>query len=139
MHWKNRKKFKKLISFFEKRFQMASSDFKWVPKHPPDLKTSFGSPHAPYEYIRKNFHKIDFWASKCIFQARGPSKIEKTHFQSRFRGFNFVNHFISWLTTLQGESIWPNEKFCRADFWLYNYFFKIVIFCSHILKNVTKS
>ena len=33
--------------FFEKCFHMASNHSKWVPKHPQDPKTSFGSPHAP--------------------------------------------------------------------------------------------
>ena len=52
------------ISFFEKCFQMASSDSKWVPKYPLDPKTSFGSPHAPYGHIQNIFTKLSPFVSR---------------------------------------------------------------------------
>ena len=127
---KSNTKLKKSFTFALKKseknqkFHFSKNASRWLLVTP---NGSLSTPRAPKHLLEapmhpmgtsKKFHKFDFWAWKCIFQARGPPELEKTHFQSRFRWFNFINHLISWLTTLQGESIWPNEKFCRADFWL---------------------
>jgi len=62
--------------FFEECFHMAPNDSKWV-QAPPDPKTSFGSPHAPYGHI-KNFTKSIFGLENAFL-----SKIQRTIFFPR--------------------------------------------------------
>ena len=47
---------------------MASSDSKWVPKYPPDPKTTFESPYAPYGHIKHFFTKSMFGLENAIFK-----------------------------------------------------------------------
>ena len=60
---------------------MASSDSKWVPKHPPGPKTSFGSPHAPYGHIKKILTKSIFGLENGFFKLQGPRGLKKHIFE----------------------------------------------------------
>ena len=63
---------------------MASSDSKWVPKHPPDLKTSFGIPHATYWYIKKVFTKSIFELENAFFNLEPLQSLKKRIFSRSF-------------------------------------------------------
>ena len=82
--------------FFEKCFQMASNDSKWVPKHPPDPKTSFGSPHASYG--PKKIEKNRFWDLKFHFSSFKALRAWKNAFLSKiqrtklFSRLYFITH-----------------------------------------------
>ena len=76
--------FKLFFSICFKCVQMASSDSKWVPKHPPDLKTSFGSPHAPYGYIKKFFTKSIFELENAFFKLEPLQSFKKRIFSRSF-------------------------------------------------------
>ena len=60
---------------------MASNDSKWVPKHPPDPKTSFGSPHALYGLIKKVFTKSIFGLEIGFFMLQSPQSLKKHIFE----------------------------------------------------------
>ena len=76
--------FKLFFSICFKCFHMASSDSKWVPKHPPDPKTSFGSPHAPYGHMKKIFTKSIFGLENAFFKLDALQGLKKCIFS---RGF----------------------------------------------------
>ena len=99
----------------------------------------FWKPPHPLGTHQKNFQKIDFWTWNWIFQAWGSFELEKTWFWAIFRFQNFFTNFVSWFTTLESESVWLNEKICRADFGLNNYFLKKVILTICMLKKRSKS
>ena len=63
---------------------MASNDSKRVPKHPPNLKTSFGSPHAPYGHIKKIFTKSIFGLENAFLKLEALQSFKKCIFN---RGF----------------------------------------------------
>ena len=127
------------------KFHFSKNASRWLLMTPneflstPGPQNIFWKPPCTLRTHQKIFDKIDFWAWKCIFQVSRPSELEKTHFWAKFKGQNFFTNFVSWPTTPEGASIGPNEKICRADFWLSTYFLKNFIFCILMLKKLAKS
>ena len=76
--------FKLFFSICFKCVQMASSDSKWVPNHSPDLKTFFGSPHAPYGYIKIFFTKSIFELENAFFKLERLQRFKKRIFNRSF-------------------------------------------------------
>ena len=72
--------FELFFSIFVKCFQIASNTSKWVPKHPPDPKASFRSPHAPYGHTKKFLRKSILGLAILFFKLQGHQSLKKTHF-----------------------------------------------------------
>ena len=123
--------------FFEKCFQMASNDSKWVLKHHPDPKIIFWKPPCTLGIPLKKFWQNRFLGLKRHFSTFKAVRAWKTHFLAKFKEQKFFfSDFVAWLPKSGGASRWTHEKICRLDFWFVsNYFLKKVIFASSWSKN----
>ena len=84
---------------------MASSDSKWVPKHSPDLKTSFGSPHAPYGYIKNFFTKSIFQLENAFFKLEPLQSFKKRIFSRSFADSFSLTARGTYLTSVPKRAV----------------------------------
>ena len=81
--------FELFFSIFVKCFQIASNTSKWVPKHPPGPKASFGSPQASYGYTKKIFRKSILGLEISFFKLQGPQSLKKRIFEQNSKDKTF--------------------------------------------------